>query len=61
VPLVETFYAPDTWVPSVIGNYEGDIYEMQLESAMKTRLNKQVPEYFDRLIKPILKAKLPKL
>ena len=27
VPLAETFYAPDYWVPSVIGNKEGDIYE----------------------------------
>lgn len=46
-------------MPSTIGNSYGDIYEMQLEFAQKSRLNKnEVPEYFDRLMKPILQAKL---
>ena len=48
-------------MPSVIGNSFGDIYEMQLEYAQKSRLNinNEVPEYFDRLMKPILRS--PKL
>ena len=59
VPLAESLYLPDHWMISVIGNKEGDIYEMQLNEAMKTRLNKdEVPEYFERLMKPILRAKL---
>ena len=63
IPLSETPYLPDHLVPSTIGNQYGDIYEMQLEYAQKSRLNinNEVPEYFDRLMKPILKAKLPKL
>lgn len=60
VPLSETPYLPDHFYPSVIGNSYGDIYEMQLEYAQKSRLNinNEVPEYFDRLMKPILQAKL---
>lgn len=38
---------------SCVGNKYGDIYESQLEWAMSTKLNKGVPEYFDRLVKPI--------
>lgn len=57
--LAETPYFPDHCFPSTIGNSYGDIYEMQLEYAQKSRLNKnEVPEYFDRLMKPILQAKL---
>ena len=56
IPLGETPYLPDHLVPSTIGNSFGDIYEMQLEYAQKSRLNinNEVPEYFDRLMKPIL-------
>lgn len=50
---------PDHFVPSVIGNEYGDIYEQQLEMAQKSRLNaREVPEYFERLMKPVLRAKL---
>ena len=58
--LSEAFYYPDSYLPSVIGNYYGDIYEQQLEQAKKSRLNinNEVPEYFQRLMKPILTAKL---
>ena len=61
VPLAESFYIPDHFTPSVIGNFYGDIYEQQLEYAQKSRLNvnNEVPEYFDRLMKPILRS--PKL
>ena len=58
--LSETLYAPDHVLPSVIGNYYGDIYEQQLECAQNSRLNidNEVPEYFERLMKPILRPKL---
>ena len=60
IPLAETIQMPDHFVPSVIGNEFGDIYEMQLEMAQKSRLNvdNEVPEYFERLMKPILRPKL---
>jgi len=63
ISLGESPYLPDHLVPSTIANRYGDIYEMQLEYAQKSRLNvnNEVPEYFERLMKPILKAKLPKL
>jgi hypothetical protein len=59
IPLAESFYVPDHNAPSSIGNSYGDIYELQLELAQNSRLNKEeVPAYFDKLIKPILKGKL---
>lgn len=60
IPLSESIYVPDHTLPSVIGNSYGDIYEQQLEAAKKTRLNinNEVPEYFDRLMKPVLRPKL---
>ena len=40
---------------SSIGNKWGDIYENQLERAMKSRLNsKPKPDYWDTLVKPIM-------
>ena len=33
IPLAEAPYFPDHLLPSVIGNEQGDIYEMQLEYA----------------------------
>ncbi len=42
---------------SAIGNKWGDIYEAQLERAMKSRLNKEPKlEFWDSLVKPIMKA-----
>ena len=63
LPLAESFNFPDHWIPSVIGNSYGDIYEMQLETAQKSRLNinNEVPSYFQELMKPILTAGRPKL
>lgn len=60
IPLAEALYLPDHLVPSVIGNEFGDIYEQQLEYAQKSRLNvnNEVPTYFERLMKPVLRAKL---
>lgn len=39
VSLCEVPYSPDHVIPSSIGNSFGDIYEMQLECAQKSRLN----------------------
>ena len=60
VSLSEVPYFPDHVVPSVIGNSYGDIYEQQLECAENSRLNinNEVPEYFERLMKPVLRPKL---
>lgn len=59
IPLVECYYMPDHFKPSVIGNSYGDIYEWQLRNAMKSRINEpDVPRYFDELMKPVLRAKL---
>jgi hypothetical protein len=59
IPLAESYYVPDTNSPSSIGNSYGDIYELQLELAQNSKLNKhEVPPYFEELIKPILKGKL---
>ena len=60
LPLVESYDMPDKWIPSVIGNSFGDIYEMQLEYAQKSRLNidNEVPSYFNSLMKPVLRPKL---
>lgn len=60
VSLAETMYMPDHIVPSTICNEYGDIYEMQLEYAQKSRLNinNEVPSYFESLMKPVLRAKL---
>lgn len=66
VPLVEldTDEILDMSHLSAIGNKWGDIYEAQLERAMKSRLNKnQKLDFWDTLIKPILKheSSSPKL
>ena len=60
IPIVESYDAPDGFWPSVIGNSYGDIYEQQLECAQASRLNvnNEVPEYFERLMKPVLRPKL---
>ena len=50
IPLVEVNSddASDKTYLSAIGNKYGDIYEMQLELAMNSRLNKtSKPEYWD--------------
>ena len=42
---------------SAIGNKYGDIYEMHLDLAMNSRLNKKPkPDYWDTLVKPIMQA-----
>ena len=59
IPLVEldSDELIDKSNTSAIGNKWGDIYEAMLERAMQSRLNaKPKPEYWDSLIKPIIKA-----
>ena len=60
IPLAESYYLPDKWVPTVIGNSYGDIYEQALEKAQSSRLNvnEGIPSYFNELMRPILRAKL---
>jgi acyl-CoA oxidase len=40
IPLVESFYLRDEYMPSAIGNSYGDIYETQFEWARTSSLNK---------------------
>jgi hypothetical protein len=41
LPLAEIKQYPDYLMPSNIGNSYGDIYELQLENAIDSRLNKE--------------------
>jgi Acyl-CoA oxidase len=59
IPLTELDTTPelDMSYLSAIGNEYGDIYETQLEWAMKSRLNKDpIPDYFHTIIKPMAKG-----
>ena len=61
IPLVESF-AIDACDYNTIGNKYGDIYELQLELAKRSKLNKhQVPSFYEKYMKPTMnmhKAKL---
>ena len=59
IPLVETLYIPEGQLISAIGNYQGDIYELQLELAKKSKLGNTIPDYYNQYMEPILKG--PKL
>ena len=56
IPLVEAVVIDE--FPSNIGNFYGDIYELQLEQAKNSRMNKLdkdgVPPQFESFIKPFL-------
>lgn len=58
LPLAEIKQYPDYLMPSNIGNYFGDIYELQLDNAIDSRLNKEdingVPPQWENYIKPFL-------
>ena len=56
IPLAESYYLPDKWVPTVIGNSYGDIYEQAQSSRLN--VNEGIPSYFNELMRPILRAKL---
>ena len=47
---------------STIGNSHGDIYEVQLETAKNSRLNKtEVPPYYEKYMKPTMNMRTPKI
>jgi hypothetical protein len=46
----------------VIGNKWGDIYEAQLDTARKSRLNQTpVPAFYEKYMKPTMRMHKPKL
>ena len=62
IPLVETFSVYEGSLQSAIGNEYGDIYELQLELAKNSRLNKnKVPRFYHTLMKPVMTMREPKL
>jgi len=59
IPIVELSDASvareTSWNISTIGNKYGDIVELQLEVAQKSRLNTgSPPPYYEKLMKPII-------
>ena len=61
IPLVEAF-AIDAQDYNTIGNQYGDIYELQLDTARKTKLNKSpVPSYYQEFMKPAMNMVKSKL
>lgn len=54
IPLCESFPVKSVEF-NTIGNAFGDIYELQLDTARKTRLNQQpVPEFYEKYMKPTM-------
>lgn len=54
--LVDGFDFDDHVISSVLGSYDGHVYERIFESALKHPLNKKsVPLFFESHIKPFLK------
>lgn len=61
VPLVETF-SIDAQDYNVIGNKFGDIYELQLDTAKRAKINsKVVPPFYEKYMKPTMKMHKAKL
>ena len=61
IPLAEGFPQLDSSF-TVIGNKWGDINEAQLDFAKNSRLNdRQVPRYYDTLMKPVMTLRKPNL
>ena len=53
IPLAEL--CPEGYAPTTIGNYYGDIYENQFETAQKSRLNTgTVPDLIYTHVKPVM-------
>ena len=65
VSFFESFPKSSKHVPSTIGNFYGDIYEQQFETARNSRLNKPiVPALYETHMKPVMtmrKPQVPKL
>lgn len=56
VALVDGFDFNDHVINSVLGSYDGNVYERLFESALKHPLNqKPVPKFFDLYLKPFMK------
>jgi hypothetical protein len=61
IPLTESC-GLDSQDHNTIGNKWGDIYELQLDTAKKTRLNQQpVPSFYEKYMKPTMTLHKPKL
>lgn len=62
VSLVDAFEYTDDFLCSVLGRYDGNVYENLLEWAMKSEMNKTdvIPAY-EKHIKPLLKRHTSKL
>ena len=62
VPFFEGFPKSSSNVPSTIGNFYGDIYEKQFETARNTRLNKAVvPSLYETHMKPVMTMRRPQV
>ena len=59
LPLIEWYGINDNILNSTIGNSYGDIYEMQLETAVNSELNKRdmFPD-FEKYMQPFYHAKI---
>lgn len=62
VALVDAFEFPDGYLMSVLGRYDGNVYENLLKWAMNSELNKSdvIPAY-EKYIRPLLKRNQSKL
>ncbi|XP_030371591.1 probable peroxisomal acyl-coenzyme A oxidase 1 [Scaptodrosophila lebanonensis] len=59
VAIVDGFDLEDRELSSVLGSYDGNVYERILASAKKSPMNKRpVPVAFERYLKPFMRAKL---
>jgi len=57
VPLVDAFGFPDYLLNSMIGKYDGNVYEALYELTKSDPMNKtRVPPTFDRVLKPLLRG-----
>ena len=61
IPLVESFATQSKFVPSTIGNAFGDIYELQFETAKKSRINAEnnLNSFYQAHMKPVMNLKRP--
>jgi len=59
VGIVDSFDIPDGVLNSVIGAYDGNVYERLLTAAKSSPLNQEdVPESFEKYLKPFMKSNL---
>ena len=59
VAFTDGFDFPDNVLNSVLGSYDGNVYERLFESAKMSPLNqKPVPDSFEKHLKPFMKSNL---